>query len=242
MESFQDDNGYVKILVATIAFGMGVDCKKVYRTIHFGPAKNVEAYMQESGRAGRDGTSSKAYLLYQSFQMMHVDKDMKTYIKSKGCRRMFLLDFFDVKSSPNYPPHLCCDNCSSTCNCGLDDCQELSYPTPKLSITENTKQREVTEQQIVQLRVELDIFHKSLLADLLKRDASGKLKIFIHPKLLLGFSDIQISQIVSHSSKLFTIDDICNYVEVWDIQHAYKLHEILQKCFRTWLTKATLLL
>ncbi|XP_068676508.1 ATP-dependent DNA helicase RecQ-like [Montipora foliosa] len=53
LESFQSEGGCVRILVATIAFGMGVDCKQVHRTIHFGPAKNVEAFMQETGRAGR---------------------------------------------------------------------------------------------------------------------------------------------------------------------------------------------
>jgi len=67
LESFKLDRGCIRILVATIAFGMGVDCKQVYRTVHFGPAKNVEAYMQESGRAGRDGKQSIAFLLYQSF-------------------------------------------------------------------------------------------------------------------------------------------------------------------------------
>ena len=76
LESFQSEGGCVRILVATIAFGMGVDCKQVHRTIHFGPAKNVEAFMQETGRAGRDGTQSTSYLLYQSFQMTHVEKDI----------------------------------------------------------------------------------------------------------------------------------------------------------------------
>ena len=65
---------------------MGVDCKEVYRTIHFGPAENVECYMQESGRAGRDGKHSTAYLLYQGMQLMHVDKEMKEYVKHKDCR------------------------------------------------------------------------------------------------------------------------------------------------------------
>ena len=41
--------------MATIAFGMGVDCKGVHRTIHFCPSKNIEAYIQETGRVGRDG-------------------------------------------------------------------------------------------------------------------------------------------------------------------------------------------
>jgi ATP-dependent DNA helicase RecQ len=60
LDSFEKDDGCIKVLVAT--FGMGVDCKKVYRTIHFGPAKNIEieSYMQESGRCGRDGVASIA--------------------------------------------------------------------------------------------------------------------------------------------------------------------------------------
>ena len=76
------EGGCIRVLVATIAFGMCVDCKKVNRTLHFGPAKNIEAFMQESGRAGRDGTQSTAYMLHQSFQLAHVEKEMKTYINS----------------------------------------------------------------------------------------------------------------------------------------------------------------
>ena len=55
LESFQSSNGTIRILVVAISFGMGVDCKHVSRVIHFGPAKNAETYMQETGRAGRDG-------------------------------------------------------------------------------------------------------------------------------------------------------------------------------------------
>lgn len=67
LESLQSETGCIRVLV-TIAFGMGVDCKQVHRTVHFGPAKNVEAYIHESGRAGRDRKQSIAYLLYQSVQ------------------------------------------------------------------------------------------------------------------------------------------------------------------------------
>lgn len=79
LESFQSDTGCVRILVATIAFRMGVDWKQVHQTVHFGPAKIVEAYMQETGRAGRDGKHSTAYLLYQSAQLTPVDKDIKNW-------------------------------------------------------------------------------------------------------------------------------------------------------------------
>ena len=58
LQLFLKENGPILVLVATIAFRMGVDCKGVHRTIHFGPLKNVEAFMQETGRAGHDGKPS----------------------------------------------------------------------------------------------------------------------------------------------------------------------------------------
>jgi hypothetical protein len=69
------------------------------------------------------------------------------------------------------------------------------------------------------------------MSDILKQDVSGKLKIFTHPKFKLGFSNIQISQVINHAYKLFTIEDICNHVEIWDIHHAYKVFNILQNVF-----------
>ena len=55
LHHFSDNNTCLRILVATIAYGMGVNCKGVSRVIHFGPSKSIEAYLQESGRCGRDG-------------------------------------------------------------------------------------------------------------------------------------------------------------------------------------------
>lgn len=105
-------NGYIKVLICTIAFGMGVNCKAVNTIIHFGPSKSVEAYIQESGRAGRDGQASKAILLYQSIMLMHVDKDMREYARGKfDCRRKYLIDFFQESPSSGSTSsnELCCD-------------------------------------------------------------------------------------------------------------------------------------
>ena len=55
LESILSDNGTIRLLIATTAFGIGVDCQGVHRVIHFGPSKNVESHFQETGRAGRDG-------------------------------------------------------------------------------------------------------------------------------------------------------------------------------------------
>ena len=90
---------------------------------------------------------------------------------------------------------------------------------------------EVSDEQTAMLRKELNKVHLSLLMLLLKRDASGNLKIFNHPSSLLGFSDIQISQVLRHCSLLFTVKDICNFVEIWDFSHVHKNHTIMQKVF-----------
>ena len=50
MKMFSQSDSHLRILVATIAYAMGVNCKNVTRVIHFGPSNTVEAYMQESGR------------------------------------------------------------------------------------------------------------------------------------------------------------------------------------------------
>ncbi|CAB3976789.1 mediator of RNA polymerase II transcription subunit 34-like [Paramuricea clavata] len=95
LSSFQKVDGSIRVLVATISFGMGVDSKGVTNVVHFGPSKNVESYIQETGRAGRGGTHGNAFLLYSSLLLRHVDKDMKSYVKTECCRREFLLSFFE---------------------------------------------------------------------------------------------------------------------------------------------------
>jgi ATP-dependent DNA helicase RecQ len=119
----------VKIIVATIAFGMGIDKSNVRFVVHCDLPKNIESYYQETGRAGRDGLPSEALLFFswadviklkdfakvegnekQSEIMLKKLDVMGSFGEIRTCRRQFLLNYFSEDAS-NYCGN--CDNCNT---------------------------------------------------------------------------------------------------------------------------------
>lgn len=111
---------HLRLVIATVAFGMGVDCSHVQQIIHVGPPDDLEAYIQETGRAGRDGCNSIAVIfLIKGMLRQSVDKNMKNYItNSSSCRRDSLFSAFEGFVSTVFPiPCTCCDVCAHNCHC-----------------------------------------------------------------------------------------------------------------------------
>lgn len=121
-ESFQSPDGIIRILFCTIAFGMGVNVKKVTRVVHFGPPESVDNYVQESGRAGRDGGQSYAILVtYRGCTRHRVSAQMKEYIQDTvRCRRKLLLQSFGTEVKGPAFLHNCCEVCAKRCICKDD--------------------------------------------------------------------------------------------------------------------------
>ncbi|GAB4836644.1 hypothetical protein Ancab_039534 [Ancistrocladus abbreviatus] len=119
------------VMVATVAFGMGIDKPNIRYVIHYGCPKSLESYYQESGRCGRDGIASACWLYYTRSDFAKADfycrdsltKTQRTsvmealmaaerYCLLTTCRRRFLLEHFGEKLAVDNCGN--CDNCTTT--------------------------------------------------------------------------------------------------------------------------------
>jgi ATP-dependent DNA helicase RecQ len=116
------------VIVATVAFGMGIDKPNVRFVAHLDAPKNLEAYYQETGRAGRDGLPADAWMTYGIADVMNLRRLVEAgdlseqqrrierqksealigFCETISCRRQALLGYFDER---DHPPCGNCDNC-----------------------------------------------------------------------------------------------------------------------------------
>jgi ATP-dependent DNA helicase RecQ len=122
-DAFMEDE--IEAIVATTAFGMGIDKPNVRFVFHAGLSDSVDAYYQEVGRAGRDGGPARACVFYrpedqairrflaggsedrEEFEKSRLEM-MRSYAEYSGCRRDFVLSYFGEEHEP---PCGNCDNC-----------------------------------------------------------------------------------------------------------------------------------
>ena len=189
--------------------------------IHFSPSKSIDAYLQESGRCGRDGKQSDAILLYNGINAKAADEEMKKYLESCTCRRLFLLKHFGVHNLECPPGHLCCDICTNSCQCLGGYCDmDLYLP---IGNTEEVQGRTILHEQLLSLKAELNSLKKTIVTEGIA--ATGQLnalKLACHTKPF-EFGSHQVQQASDNAESIFSVSSVMKYVDVWQRKHAVSI-------------------
>ena len=223
------DNPIQRLLLVTIAFGMGIDPPNVQRVIHFGVPRKMEHYLQETGRAGRNGQFATATMYFNSNDIAAnvegMDDSMRNLCRNQDeeCRRKLILNYFTFSvEQSGQPLHLCCDICKKRCKC--DVCL-VSDSLAVISCGDGRKPVDECEQVVPSFSVRQKEEIRKQLEDY--KNTLGKASRFgLGPAT--GFNDKLIEMVCKKAEILLSREAVQQYLPVWREEHVDNIFRIVQ--------------
>lgn len=225
--SLYSPSGTCRVVFATNALGMGINFKDIRFVIHYGPPRSIEDFVQEIGRAGRDGKSAVSALLYQGKHLRKCDKSVQMYVKDNRCLRDLLMaEFEETKTTQG--DHNCCLSCHLNCQCVDEKCNidiPLMHHTAQgRGLSKETLQKRKTT---LQQRMLLD----ELLTDRQKELSSKCTVYYMSPECTTGFSNHLIKSVLSNCKYIFDLEYIMENLPVFKKEHAYDILHMVRDTF-----------
>ena len=226
------ENPTQRLLLVTIAFGMGIDPPCVQRVIHFGVPRKMEHYQQETGRAGRNGQFAVATMYYNSndiaANLEGMDDSMRRLCRNQNlkCRREMILNYFNFSlERDGQQLHLCCDVCKKKCNCDVCSstlheslenatCEDSGSPVDECSEAVSS----LLERQKVEVRKCLHEYKNTL--GKASRFGSGP---------ATGFTEELIDMVCQKIEILDSREAVKQHLPVWRDSHVDSIFRIVQK-------------
>jgi ATP-dependent DNA helicase RecQ len=211
MESFGQSHSNLRVVIATVAYGMGIDIPDVHMVIQWGCPRNIAEFYQEAGRAGRDSSLSAYSMIYyhgMDVSAVATDPEMRQYCLNGDniCRRKQIVNHFHPTmsvSNKDQDSHTCCDVCLSQCTCGK--CPALPWKSLD-RVTDNDlvaalkaaemPVREITDHAREELTCALQLFQE------------GNSTNMVNGAILTGLDTNVISDIVCNVHHIFAYEDL----------------------------------
>ena len=199
---------------------MGINFPDIRYVIHWGPARNLLDYHQQSGRAGRDDKPANIIIFCYGQQTSFCEQNVTDFVNETGCFRIAAYKPFDDKVQSVVPAHDCCNYCAQMCSSGgdmctvrpaLHDCKPDQTEVPQVAISHPVS--EVDKQDLESGLYEV----VNLIFDTMRLlDQNTTLPDYIK-QLVEG--------IMERAHAIFTVNDIVENYPVFSIHHALKVVE-----------------
>lgn len=227
VEEFVKANSAVRIVCASIAFGMGFDAPDIAYVVHYGASRNLINFNQESGRAARSLSLRASSVLYYHCLDSNVpatDESMSLYCKNpdKKCLRMILNEKFqpDCKTVEFDFLHDCCSICHDMCRCG--HCPDLKFIP---SVSGRDVEMEVTPcYSFVN-----DLVRQTVLVNIQEYHNTISFDQFVNYEITSGFTNECILRIARDLEYIKCADDLIENEYVYEKTIASKIWRIIER-------------